>query len=58
MQNLMLVGQALGIGGWIHGSVFHLTSTRLIRERLVWAGLPNDGTKKLKPTSAGSSLAT
>jgi hypothetical protein len=22
MQNLMLVGQALGIGGWIHGSVF------------------------------------
>ena len=22
MQNLMLVGQALGVGGWIHGSVF------------------------------------
>jgi hypothetical protein len=22
LQNLMLVGQALGIGGWIHGSVF------------------------------------
>ena len=22
MQNLMLVGQAIGIGGWIHGSVF------------------------------------
>jgi hypothetical protein len=22
MQNLMLVGQAMGIGGWIHGSVF------------------------------------
>ena len=21
-QNLMLVGQALGLGGWIHGSVF------------------------------------
>jgi hypothetical protein len=22
MQNIMLVGQALGVGGWIHGSVF------------------------------------
>jgi len=51
MQNLMLVGQALGVGGWIHGSVFppYIYQTDPSKG---WYGLGfrMQESRKLKPT--------